>query len=188
VSTHERILVPLADGFEEIEAVTIIDVLRRAELDVTVAGLKTGSVTGSHGIPITPDAALAALDLGAFTMVVLPGGMAGTRNLMADERVLALVRRLNAAGKRTAAICAAPLVLHAAGVIRGVAVTAHPSVRNELSGAVVRSEPRVVSSGSVITSQGAGTAMEFALALVAELCGSEKSAALARAMVVAGSG
>jgi 4-methyl-5(b-hydroxyethyl)-thiazole monophosphate biosynthesis len=186
--THERILVPLADGFEEIEAVTIIDVLRRAELDVTVGGLTKGTITGSHGIAFTPDATLDALDLGSFTMVVLPGGMQGTRNLMADQRVLGLVRRLSAAGKRTAAICAAPLVLHAAGVLRGVAVTAHPSVHGDLPGAVVKSEPRVLASGPVMTSQGAGTAMEFALALVAELCGREKAAAIGRAMVVANAG
>ena len=184
--TPERILVPLAEGFEEIEAVAIVDVLRRAGLDVTVAGLRPGPVKGSHGIPISPDADLGALDLSSFTMLVLPGGMPGTRNLAADERVLGLVRRLHAEGRRTAAICAAPLVLHAAGVVRGVPVTSHPSVRKELAGAVVRDEPRVLRSGPVTTSQGPGTAIEFALALVADLCGEAKAAELARAMVVAG--
>jgi 4-methyl-5(b-hydroxyethyl)-thiazole monophosphate biosynthesis len=183
METRERILVPLAEGFEEIEAVTIVDVLRRAGLDVTVAGLVPGPVRGSHEIPITPDAHLGDLDTAGFTMVVLPGGMAGTRRLMKDERVLALVRRLASEGRRTAAICAAPLVLHAAGVIAGVPVTSHPSVRDQLEGAVVRREPRVLRSGPVTTSQGAGTAMEFALDLVADLCGVEKSAELARAMV-----
>jgi 4-methyl-5(b-hydroxyethyl)-thiazole monophosphate biosynthesis len=184
--THERILVPLAEGFEEIEAVTIIDVLRRAGLEVTVAGLKKGSVQGSHGIVLTPDVELGALDLGEFTMIVLPGGMPGTRHLMADERVLDLVRRLHREGKRTAAICAAPLVLHAAGVIHGVAVTAHPSVHKELAGALVQNEPRVLHAGAVITSQGAGTAMEFALALVSDLCGSKKAEELGRSMVARG--
>jgi 4-methyl-5(b-hydroxyethyl)-thiazole monophosphate biosynthesis len=183
VSPAERILVPLAAGFEEIEAVTIVDVLRRAGLDVTVAGLAPGPVTGSHGIAVIPDADLGALDAAAFTMIVLPGGMAGTRNLMSDERVLALVRRLSSEGKRTAAICAAPLVLHAAGVLAGVPVTSHPSVREKLSGAIVRAGPRVVRSGPVTTSQGAGTAMEFALALVADLCGEAQAAELARAMI-----
>jgi 4-methyl-5(b-hydroxyethyl)-thiazole monophosphate biosynthesis len=181
--THERILVPLADGFEEIEAVTVIDVLRRADLEVTVAGLKPGSVRGSHGIVLTPDAELGALDLNQFTMIVLPGGMPGTRNLMADERVLALVRRLHAEGKRTAAICAAPLVLHAAGVIRGVAVTSHPSVQKELAGALVKDSPRVLQTGTVITSQGAGTALEFALALVGDLLGSKRAEELGRSMI-----
>lgn len=180
----EKILVPLADGFEEIEAVTIIDVLRRATLDVLVAGLHEGPVRGSHGIAIVPDAHLGALDLGVFTMIVLPGGQPGTRNLAADPRVLALVRRLSAEGRRTAAICAAPLVLHAAGVIDGVAVTSHPSVRAELSSAIVDEARSVVKSGPVTTSQGAGTAMEFALALVADLCGAQKSSELARTMIV----
>jgi 4-methyl-5(b-hydroxyethyl)-thiazole monophosphate biosynthesis len=181
----EQVLVPLAEGFEEIEAVTIIDVLRRAGLDVVVAGLRPGLVRGSHGIALETDAELGALDLERITMVVLPGGMTGTRNLMGDERVLALVRRLHGQGRRTAAICAAPLVLHAAGVIAGVAVTAHPSVQKELGGALVKTEPRVVHSGAVMTSQGAGTALEFALALVGDLCGPAKAAELGRAMVAA---
>lgn len=181
----ERILVPLAEGFEEIEAVTIIDVLRRADLDVTTAGLAPGMIRGSHAIAVQPDAYLRDLDLATFTMLVLPGGQPGTRNLMADESVLNLVRRLHAAGRRTAAICAAPLVLHAAGVLRGVAVTAHPSVRKELAGALVQDAPRVVRSGSVITSQGAGTALEFALALVSDLCGPARAEELARSMVAA---
>lgn len=183
-TSKERILVPLAEGFEEIEFVTIVDVLRRAGIDVTVAGLRPGSVMGSHGIAVAPDAHLGDLDLSSFTMVVLPGGMPGTRNLVQDERVLSLVRRLHDEGKRTAAICAAPLVLHAAGVLAGVPVTSHPSVRGMLAGADVRSEPRVVRSGPVTTSQGAGTAMDFALALVADLCGEKKAAELGRAMIV----
>ena len=181
---QERILVPLAPGFEEIEAVAIIDVLRRAQLDVTVAGLAPGVVRGSHDIPITPDAELGQLDLARFTMVVLPGGMPGTRNLMRDERVLALVRDLHARGQRTAAICAAPLVLHAAGVLQGIPVTAHPSVHAELPGALLQPQARVVRSGPVITSRGAGTAIEFALALVAELRGAARAEEIARAMQV----
>ena len=188
MTSPEKILVPLAPGFEEVEAVTIVDVLRRAGLDVTVAALGGGlaPVEGSHGIAVRPDAALGALDLARFTMVVLPGGMPGTRHLMRDERLLALIRRLAGEGRRTAAICAAPLVLHAAGVIDGVPVTSHPSVRGELARADVRSEPRVLRSGFVTTSQGVGSALEFALELVAELCGRARAEELARAMVVAG--
>ena len=177
-----RVLVPLAPGFEEIEAVTIVDVLRRAGLDVVVAGLAAGPVRGSHGIEIATDAALADVDGESFAMLVLPGGP-GTRQLMADERVLALVRSFHARGAPTAAICAAPLVLHAAGIVRGVTVTAHPSVRAELTEARVVDTPAVVRSGTVTTSQGAGTAFEFALALVTELCGAAKADELARAMV-----
>jgi 4-methyl-5(b-hydroxyethyl)-thiazole monophosphate biosynthesis len=178
------ILVPLAEGFEEIEAVTIVDVLRRAELEVVVAGLAPGPVRGSHGIAIVPDTHLGAADLARIGMLVLPGGMPGTRNLMKDERVLALARRLHAEGRRTAAICAAPLVLQAAGLVGGVEVTAHPSVRAELDRAVVRAGPHVVRSGTITTSQGVGTALEFALALVAELRGEERARKLAAAMVV----
>jgi 4-methyl-5(b-hydroxyethyl)-thiazole monophosphate biosynthesis len=181
----ERVLVPLAAGFEEIEAIAIVDVLRRAGLEVTVAGLEPGPVEGAHGIEVAPDAALSELDLDAYTTIVLPGGMPGTRRLAEDERVIGLVQRLHAAGRRTAAICAAPLVLARAGVIDGVPVTSHPSVRKELGAARVQDAPRVVRSGNVITSQGPGTAIEFALALVEEICGAAKAAELSRAMVVA---
>src|SRR6187455_3437932 len=174
MGSGERILVPLAEGFEEIEAVTIVDVLRRAGLDVTVASLAPGPVRGGHGIPIVPDATLDELDLSSFGVLVCPGGQPGTRNLMADERVLAVARDLHARGLPTAAICAAPLVLHKAGILRGLDVTAHPSAHGGLSGARVQTEPRVLRSGSVLTSQGAGTALEFALELVRELVGPDK--------------
>jgi len=181
----KRILVPLAEGFEEIEAVCIIDVLRRAELEVVVAGLTSESVRGSHGILIGADALLEGLDIEGFDMIVLPGGMPGTTHLMEDERVLAAVRSLHAAGRSTAAICAAPMVLATAGVVSGVPVTSHPSVRARLGDADVREEPRVIQSGRTTTSQGAGTALEFALELVAELCGRAKADELAAAMIVA---
>jgi protein deglycase len=183
----ERILVPLAEGFEELEAVAIVDVLRRAGLDVTVASLEPGIPAGRSGVGVRADAVLGELDLQRFTMVVLPGGMGGTRNLMEDARILDLVRGLHAQGRRTAAICAAPMVLARAGVLEGVEVTSHPSVRDELGGAIVRDAPRVVCSGPIVTSQGPGTAIEFALALVADLCGAERAAEIARAMCVAGS-
>lgn len=181
----QRILVPLAEGFEEIEAVTIVDVLRRAELDVTLAGLSPGVVTGSRGIAIRPDAALADLDLDGFDVLCLPGGMGGTQVMMEDERLLDCLRRAHAAGKTTAAICAAPMVLAQAGIEAGHAMTAHPGVRDRLGAAEVRDAPRVLRSGNVLTSQGPGTAMEFALALVAELCGQARRDELAEALVVA---
>src|SRR5262245_398141 len=180
----QRILVPLADGFEETEAVTIIDVLRRAGLEVVVAGLVRGSVRGSHGIELVPDVALEELDADSITMAVLPGGMPGTRHLMASQPLLAILRRLDARGAPLAAICAAPLVLQAAGVIEGLEVTSHPSVRAELTRARVVAAPSTVRSGRVTTSQGVGSALEFALALVAGLCGAARAEELARAMVV----
>lgn len=181
---NETVLVPLAEGFEEIEAVTIIDVLRRAGLRVTVAGLRPGQVTGAHGIALGVDASLDEVDSGRVAMLVLPGGMPGTTNLMEDERVIGLVRELHAAGKPTAAICAAPMVLARAGVLGEARATSHPSVRDRLGKARVVAEERVVRSGSVVTSQGPGTALEFALALVEELQGPAQAKKLAEDMLV----
>jgi protein deglycase len=178
----EKILVPLAEGFEEVEAIAIVDVLRRAELEVVTAGLGGRKVTGSHGITVEADLPLAELDLAPFTAIVLPGGMPGTRNLVAEPRILELVRRLHGEGRTTAAICAAPLVLEAAGVLEGVAITCHPAVREELSARQPLSGERIVESGSVVTSQGPGTALEFAVALVERLVGAQKASELTVAM------
>jgi len=179
------VLVPLAPGFEEIEAVAIIDVLRRAGVDVRVAALGSGPVTGAHGITLATDLALADVDAAELDMLVLPGGQPGTNHLKADARVLALVRELEASGRGVAAICAAPMVLAAAGILRGRRATSHPSVRGELGGAEVVDAPRVVRAGRVWTSQGPGTALEFALELVGELCGPERARELGAAMLVA---
>jgi protein deglycase len=177
------VLVPLAPGFEEIEAVTIVDVLRRAEIEVRVAGLAPGPVRGAHGIELATDCTLAEVDPAELAMLVLPGGMPGTTNLRADARVLALVRALESTGRTVAAICAAPTVLAAAGVLEGRAATSHPSVRAQLAGASVLAQPRVVRSGPVVTSQGVGTALDFALALVEELRGAERARALRAALL-----
>jgi 4-methyl-5(b-hydroxyethyl)-thiazole monophosphate biosynthesis len=184
LSRQLRVLVPLADGFEEIEAITIIDVLRRAGVEVVVAGLEPRTIAGSHGIGVAPDAGLDEVDAATLDAIVLPGGMPGTTNLAEDSRVLELVRALAADGRRVGAICAAPTVLAAAGIEEGLELTSHPSVRDRLGSATVLDAPAVVRSGCVVTSQGAGTAMEFALALVEDLCGAEKAGELARAMVV----
>ncbi len=181
----KRVLVPLASGFEEIEAVTIVDVLRRAGIEVTLAGTTAGVLEGSRGIRVQPDTTLDGVDPATFDAIVLPGGMNGALNLMEDERVIAAVRTVHAAGHLTAAICAAPMVLARAGIVDGTRVTSHPSVRDRLEGAVVCADPRVLREGNVLTSQGPGTAMEFALALVREIAGGDKADELARAMIVA---
>ena len=178
------VLVPLAEGFEEIEAVTIIDVLRRAGVDVCVAGLAPGPVRGSHGISLATDRALADVAVSELAMVVLPGGTPGAANLRKDERVLALVRELERSGRLVAAICAGPTVLAAAGVLEGRRATAYPAVRGQLAGAEVVDRPTVVRSGPVLTSQGVGTALDFALELVAVLVGPAKSRELRAAMLV----
>lgn len=177
-------LVPLAEGFEELEAVAIIDVLRRAGVVVTVAGLRSGLVTGAHGIALATDCVLDDALRASFDVVVLPGGMPGTTNLMEDERVLGLLRAQHAAGRRVAAICAAPMVLARAGLIDGVRVTSYPGVRGELGKAVVEDAARVVRSGRILTSQGPGTALEFALELVRDLVGAARADELSKAMLV----
>lgn len=184
MSEADSILVPLAEGFEEIEAVAIIDVLRRAELPVVVAGLTPGPVTGSHGIALQTDCDLDDVDRTRIRAICLPGGMPGTTHLAADERILAWVRELDEKRLVTAAICAAPMVLAEAGVVDGVRVTSHPSVRGKLGAASVVDSPRVVRSEHIFTSQGPGTAIEFALSLVRELRGDEVADRLAEAMLV----
>ncbi|MEZ6197330.1 MAG: DJ-1/PfpI family protein [Planctomycetota bacterium] len=177
------VVVPLAAGFEEIEAVTVIDVLRRADCRVITAGLDEGLARGAHGIDLAVDAALGALPVAdeEIAMLVLPGGMPGATNLRDDARVQALASALVATGRKVAAICAAPMAL--AGVTADRAVTSFPSFEKECACAEYRRE-RVVVDGPVVTSRGAGTAMEFALTLVEELVGAEKAEELAAAMLV----
>lgn len=176
------VVVPLAEGCEEMEAVIIIDTLRRAGWEVVAAGVRAGPVKASRGVVLVPDTTWDQVDLARCDAIVLPGGNGGTRNLMADERVLAALREFHAAGKLIAAVCAAPLVLQKAGLLQGRAVTCHPGAAPELVQAE-RVERRVVEDGSIITSQGPGTTMEFALAIIARVDGPEKSARIAREMV-----
>ena len=169
----KKVLVPLAPGFEEIEALTVVDILRRAGAAVTVAGTIPGAVEGRSGIRVLPDTVMdnAGAD---YDMVVLPGGAIGAENLRKDAHVKAAVEELMHKGKSVAAICAAPTVLSAIGVTRGRVITSHPSVRGELSEETV-SDERVVVDGNIITSQGPGTAMEFAFCLVETLFGKAKA-------------
>jgi 4-methyl-5(b-hydroxyethyl)-thiazole monophosphate biosynthesis len=164
-----RVLVPLADGFEEVEAVTIIDLLRRADIDVVTAALADRRVTGNHGITIEADTTLdAALDGAApFDMVALPGGLPGARHLQSDPRVLDALRAAAARGAYTAAICAAPIALAEAGLLRGRRATSFPGFLDTLDiPGMERSELPVVTDGTLVTSRGPGTAMEFALTLI----------------------
>jgi 4-methyl-5(b-hydroxyethyl)-thiazole monophosphate biosynthesis len=176
-----RALVLLADGFEEIEAVTIIDVLRRAGVAVVTAALTSRSVRGSHAITLEADASLDAVSNEDFDAVVLPGGMPGSKHLRDDARVRALVRRAAESGKLVGAICAAPIVLEAAGLLAGKRATAYPG--SELPSARYV-EASVVTDGALVTSRGVGTALEFALALVERLAGAETAARLRAAMLV----
>lgn len=177
-----RVLVPLAQGCEEMEAVTIIDVLRRAGIDVVTAGLEAElvPVRGSRQTVLLPDTSLDAflgdaLLLESLDMVVLPGGLPGADHLRDDPRIIELLRSMADQGRYTAAICAAPQVLAKAGLLDGRMATSYPGVLANLSvpDMTLSSDP-VVQDDKIITSQGPGTAMDFALHLVESLLGNEK--------------
>ncbi len=164
------ILVPLAVGFEEIEAIVIIDLLRRANFKVITAGLLEGTIEASRRTRHLPDTTLEKVKDETFDAIVLPGGQPGTNHLKADRRLRECLVRHARDGKWIAAICAAPMVLHAAGLISGRRVTSHPSVKEQLSDTHY-CEERVVVDGKLVTSRGPGTAIEFAYALVECLAG-----------------
>jgi 4-methyl-5(b-hydroxyethyl)-thiazole monophosphate biosynthesis len=169
-----RVLVPLAPGFEEIEAVTVVDLLRRGGIEVHTASLNGPLVTGSHGIAVTADIALDAVVADDYDMIVLPGGMPGAEHLRNDPRVISLLRRFAAAGRYTAAICAAPSVLAHAGLLGERAATSFPGFLSADSAPGIRlRDDAVVVDGKVVTSRGAGTAMEFGLALIELLAGAD---------------
>lgn len=174
----KKVLVFLASGFEEIEAVTIIDLLRRADVAVTVAGLEKGIITGSHGISMGCDVFIEDIDSTQFDMLVLPGGQPGTNNLKASENVLAMVRQFNKDNKMIAAICAAPTVLAEAGVLENKRVTSYPSEKSVFN-FFEYMESDVVRDGNIVTSRGVGTAISFALELVEILKGAEVKKELA---------
>ena len=170
-----RVLVPLANGCEELEAVTIIDLLRRAGVEVVSAGLGEGAVTASRGVVLMPDRSLDEVLDQDFDMVVLPGGGPGADRLDADPRVHSLLQRMAEQDRYTAAICAAPKVLLNAGLLDGRKATAYPGVIDGrmTAGSQLLSEA-VVIDGKVVTSRGPGTAMDFALTLIEQLLGADK--------------
>lgn len=175
----KKVLVPLANGFEEIEAITIIDLLRRAGIEVTVAGVDGATVTGSHGIAVKTDAMLDEAARGTYDMLVLPGGEPGASTLRDDARVQALIQRFHREGGYLAAICAAPKALAAAGVLDGRQATSFPGYLDKEPAPGMRYEARpVVIDGTIITSRGPGTAMDFALALIETLAGAPQRAAV----------
>ncbi len=167
------VLIPLAIGFEEIEAIVIVDLLRRAGVTVTTAGLIEGPIEASRKTRHLADTTLEKVKDGLFDAIVLPGGQPGTTHLKEDRRLLECLVRHHKEGKWIAAICAAPTVLWAAGLLEGREVTSHPGVKDQFAGARY-SEERVVVDGSIITSRGPGTTFEFAYVLIEKLCGREK--------------
>ena len=172
-----------ANGYEEVEALTVVDLLRRAKIGCEILSVAdSGHVTGSHGISIGADRNFSGTDFSQYDGVILPGGMPGTTNLAADERVLALLRRFAAAGKLTAAICAAPTVLAKAMLLEGKKAVCYPGMEEQLTGAKVSFDPVAV-DGTVITSRGLGTAIPFALSIVQYFEGRECAEALASSVV-----
>jgi len=180
-----KVLMPLAQGFEEIEALTVVDILRRADVEIVLAGLQPGSVVGSHNISIIPDTTIDAVNAGDFDMIVLPGGQPGSDNLNADPRIHALLAEFSAKEKLIGAICAAPVVLAAAGLLGGKKTTCYPSYtdRLQLHGGIYEESP-VVTDGTIITSRGPGTAVNFGLEVVARLAGRQVADTIAKAMLV----
>lgn len=180
-----RVCVLLAEGFEELEAITIIDILRRAEIEVVTLSIQGRDlrVKGSHGITVEADKALGDTTDEAWDMVVLPGGLPGATNLRDAAEVQQLLKKQNQAGKRIGAICAAPIALGAAGILEGKKATSYPGFEDELRGATCVAD-RVVRDGNVVTSRGPGTAIEFALEIASELTSHEVARDLRKGMLV----
>ena len=170
----KRIAVLFAEGFEEVEAVTAVDFLRRAGLVVSMVGVTGKEVTGSHGITVTTDLEAVETEPG-YDAVVIPGGMPGAKNIADSESARALVSSVSRAGGLVAAICAAPaVVLSSWGLLEGKEATCYPGYEKELRNASF-SDKRVVVDGNLITSRGPGTAAEFAEAVIAYLVGKEEA-------------
>ena len=169
-----RVLVPLASGFEEIEAVAIIDVLRRAEIEVLVASLDEKSlVKGANGISVEADMPIAGIDSNTLDMIVLPGGWDGTYALADDENVQRILKEMDSKGKNIAAICAAPFALNKAGVLKQN-FTCYPSVEEQIRLDGYQGDTTmVVEDENIMTSRGPATAICFALQIVKKLKGEE---------------
>lgn len=168
-----KVCVFFATGFEEIEALTVVDILRRAEIDVDMVSV-TGEkkVTGSHKITVEMDKLFEEVDFSQTDMLVLPGGMPGTKNLEAFEPLMKHVDAFYTDGKYVAAICAAPSIFGHRGMLKGKEACSNPSFESHLEGADVKNAPAVV-SGKIITSRGMGTAIPFGLAILGQLKGEE---------------
>jgi 4-methyl-5(b-hydroxyethyl)-thiazole monophosphate biosynthesis len=181
----KRISVHLAEGFEEVEAISIIDVLRRADLDVIVVSM-TGKteVTGAHQIKVIADQLFENMNYDQVDMIVLPGGIPGATNLDAHSGLRDMIRKFDSEKKSLAAICAAPLVFGNLGILNGKQAVCYPGYEKYLKGAEVMTIP-VVESENVITGRGAGVSMKFALKIVEKMVSQEKAEILAKQMLVA---
>ncbi|MFL0250050.1 DJ-1 family glyoxalase III [Clostridium neuense] len=178
-----KVLLFLAEGFEEIEALTTVDVLRRAEIVCDTCSLNGESVIGAHGIKVLADKTMDSINEDEYDVVVIPGGMPGAENLRNNSKVVGIVKKFNNEGKVVSAICAGPIVLGRAEVTEGKKVTSYPGYENEL-GKCNYLEEIAVRDGNVITSRGPATAIYFALELVEKLKGAEVVEKLKEGMLV----
>ena len=172
----------LADGFEEIEALAPIDILRRASKSVTVVGVTGKTVTGAHGIKIVADVTIDEASREDIDMIVLPGGLPGADNLQNSPEVCEYIALANDKDAYIAAICAAPKILGALGLLKGKEAICYPGFENELKGAVI-SDKKVVCDGNIITAAGMGVAVDFALKLVELLASSEASEKIRKGII-----
>lgn len=175
------IYVFLAEGFEEIEALAPVDVLRRGGIEVKTVGVTGKTVTGAHGIAVSADITVDQITLEGIEGIVLPGGMPGTLNLEANERLCELVRQADRKQLLIGAICAAPSVLGHLGVLNGKHATCFPGFEKELTGATV-CDGQVVCDGNIITAKGAGAALDFAFALLCFLTDKQTADDMSKAM------
>ena len=161
------VLIPLAEGCEELEAVTLIDLLRRADITVVTASLAAQTVTASRGVHLVADTTLENVLYDDFDMIILPGGLPGTTHLNDDPHIHAILKRLHQSNKAIAAICAAPLVLATAGLLDGKNATCYPGVLDVNQWPNIKlCDDAIVIDGDILTSKGPGTAMDFALAII----------------------
>jgi len=167
-----QVLVPLADGFEEIEAISIIDICRRGGIHVITAGIDTTTCIGAHNIPIITDCLIGEIDTDVIDMIVLPGGWQGTQALANNETVISILKQMKHKDKHIGAICAAPYALDKAGIL-GEKFTCYPSIENKISSTGYVNDQPIVTTHKVMTSQGVGTAICFALEIVKTLKGDE---------------
>lgn len=178
-----RLAIFLADGFEEIEALAVVDICRRGGLTIDMISIMgKPEVTGSHGITVKADGLFEDAVIGDYDMLILPGGMPGTLKLEAHEALMQQVDEFYAAGKKIGAICAAPSIFGHKGILKGRRACSYPTFENQLEGAAVTPGP-VEISDNVITSRGMGTAIDFGLAILGVFCGQEMAQKIAKAII-----
>jgi len=179
----KKIAVFFAPGYEEIEALTVVDLCRRAGIDVNMVSVgEEKSATGSHSITVEMNQVFSEVDFEALDMIVLPGGMPGTRNLEAHEGLMEQVDLFFDTGKYVGAICAAPSIFGHRGIVQGKKACCYPGFEKDMKGAQICYNSVCV-DGNVITSRGMGTAIDFALAIIGELCGQETAEEKAKSII-----